>query len=68
MVICSMFVYTLIYIGDQGDKISHTNNPTKYSGAICELSNHKEIYWEFDCDCTLSSPSPVLIACYLYAL
>lgn len=67
MVICSIVVYTLICIGDQGDKILHTNNPTKYSGTICELSDHKKIYWEFDCDFTRSSPL-VLIAFYLFAL
>lgn len=68
MVIHSTFVYTWIYIGDQGDKIIHTNNPTKYSGTICAWNDHKEIYWEFNCDFTLSSPSTALTAFYLYAL
>lgn len=43
LVICSIIIHTLNYTGDQGDKIIHINNPTKYSGAICELSDKKEI-------------------------
>lgn len=66
MVICSTIIHTLNYTGDQGTKITHTNNPAKYSGTICELSDKKEIYWEFDCDFILSSPL-ALKASYLYS-
>jgi len=55
------------YIGDQGHKNIHTNNPTKYSGTICELSDHKETSWAFSCDFTVfnSCPNRFLFACFI---